>query len=458
MRVGTVQALTDTAAVADRLAAGGLSPPAAAAKAERFALAAGALLADGVAGDAEATAIYVPGRIEVLGKHTDYCGGESLIAAAERGLCFVAVPRPGRIVRALAVDLADRCEFPLETELKATVGHWANYPMTVARRVASNFPGPLSGAAIAYTGDLPPAAGMSSSSAVLVGTFMALSAVNALPERREYRREIDGGETLAGYLGTVENGRSFGSLAGETGVGTFGGSEDHTAILNARAGALSRYAYDPIRLRETIPLPAGYTFAIAVSGVVAAKTGPALARYNRLSGRAAAAVERWNAATGRNDRNLAAVLAGGADAAERLRALLAGGGDDAFGTDELLDRVEHFAAENGRIIPAACEALLRGDVAAFGQQVDRSQQLAETLLGNQVPQTIFLARSARALGAPAASAFGAGFGGAVWALVPAVEATDFLRRWQRHYAEAFGREAERADFFATPPGPAAMET
>jgi len=39
-------------------------------------------------------------------------------------------------------------------------------------------------------------------------------------------------------------------------------------------------------------------------------------------------------------------------------------------------------------------------------------------LGNQIPQTIFLAKTARQLGAVAASAFGAGFGGSVWALVP----------------------------------------
>jgi len=455
VKAGAVEALTDPAAVADRLAKVGLSTPAAEAKAERFARAASALLADGTAGEAEATAIYVPGRIEVLGKHTDYCGGESLIAAAERGLCFVAVARADHTVRALAVDLAEKCEFPLAADLQPTAGHWANYPMTVARRVARNFPGPLSGATIAYSGDLPPAAGMSSSSAVVVGTFGVLSAVNALPSRPAYRAEIDGPETLAGYLGTVENGRSFGALAGEAGVGTFGGSEDHTAILNGRAGALSRYAYDPIHLRETIPLPAGTSFAIAASGVTAVKTGAAQGSYNRLSGRAAAAVERWNAATGRADRHLAAVLASGPDAADRLRALLASSGDDAFGSQELLDRVEHFVAESGQIIPAACEALAHGDLAEFGRQVDRSQHLAETLLGNQVPQTIALARGARELGADAASAFGAGFGGAVWALPPAGQAAAFLRDWRRQYAAAFGDEGERAAFFLTAPGPAA---
>jgi len=37
---------------------------------------------------------WVPGRIEVLGKHTDYAGGRSLLCAIERGFCFAAIPRP----------------------------------------------------------------------------------------------------------------------------------------------------------------------------------------------------------------------------------------------------------------------------------------------------------------------------------------------------------------------------
>ena len=50
-----------------------------------------------------------------------------------------------------------------------------------------------------------------------------------------------------------------------------------------------------------------------------------------------------------------------------------------------------------------------GDLRAFGRLVDRSQQAAEQLLGNQVPETVFLAAAARRLGAAAASAFGAVF-------------------------------------------------
>ena len=75
---------------------------------------------------------------------------------------------------------------------------------------------------------------MSSSSAMVVAFFLALAKINRLSERPEYRENIHNQEDLAGYLATIENGQTFRKLAGDNGVGTFGGSEDHTAILCAK--------------------------------------------------------------------------------------------------------------------------------------------------------------------------------------------------------------------------------
>ncbi len=107
------------------------------------------------------------------------------------------------------------------------------------------------------------------------------------------------------------------------------------------------------------------------------------------------------------------------------------------------------------IIPAAAEALAAGDMQRFGTLVDASQTEAERLLGNQVPETIGLARSARTLGAAAASAFGAGFGGSVWAMVRAEHAGEFERQWAAWYDTKFPG-AEHARFFSTRPGPPAL--
>ncbi|MCX7011837.1 MAG: hypothetical protein NTW86_04600, partial [Candidatus Sumerlaeota bacterium] len=207
----------------------GLSRAAAGEKAALMAQAARALIGAGLAPNAEARALFIPGRIEVLGKHTDYGGGRSMIAVPERGFAVAACPRADSTLRILAAATGEECAFELRGDLQPPLGHWTNYPMTVARRVARNFPGRLRGADLAFLSDLPPAAGMSSSSALMVSIFLALSKINTLEAREEYRANIGGLESLGEYLGTVENGQTFGSLAGDKGVGTFGGSEDHTA-------------------------------------------------------------------------------------------------------------------------------------------------------------------------------------------------------------------------------------
>ena len=389
---------------------------------------------------------YVPGRIEFLGKHTDYAGGRSLLCAVERGIRLVAAPRADGWVRIVDARSGEQMELELRTDLAPRPGHWSTYPLTVARRIARNFPGPpaLRGADLAFASDLPRAAGMSSSSALVVAVFTALADVNALERRPEYLANIRRPEDLAGYLGSVENGQTFGTLPGDGGVGTFGGSEDHTAILCSQSGMLRQYAFCPVRHERDVPFPAGWRLVIAVSGVAADKTGAAREGYNRAAAQAAAILVAWRRATARADPSLAAALASAPDAADRMRLLVSGA---------LRLRLEQFLAESTEIIPAAAEVLARGDVAALGPLVDRSQKLAEGCLENQIPETIGLARRARELGAAAASAFGAGFGGSVWALVREEEAPEFRVRWADVYGQDFPTVALRAEFFVTGAGP-----
>ena len=80
--------LCDLDLVSARVGAAGLSATEVAGKAKRFVEAAEALLRSGANSDGQAFAYFVPGRIEVLGKHTDYAGGRTLVAATEKG--FVA--------------------------------------------------------------------------------------------------------------------------------------------------------------------------------------------------------------------------------------------------------------------------------------------------------------------------------------------------------------------------------
>ncbi|MGJ6980043.1 galactokinase family protein [Aestuariimicrobium soli] len=407
---------------------------------------------------------FVPGRIEVLGKHTDYAGGRSLLAAVDRGVTVHAVAAPAD--EGSSGDESSQPEFIATTDANPGEvrlvpgresglpgGHWGNYAQTVIDRLTANF-GPLRPARLTITSTLPLASGMSSSSALLTGIALALVDLNGLTEHPAWQANITSRVDLAGYAACIENGMSFGSLVGHRGVGTFGGSEDHTGMLCGVEGHLAQFSFCPIREEGQIAFPDDLSFVVAVSGVAAEKTGAARDLFNRASLSTREIVARWNEATGRSDAVIADALGSGHEGAtrveitERLRGLVA---DDTY----LTKRLHQFVTESDEIIPAAAEALAAGDLSRFGTLVDTSQRLTTTDLGNQVDETIALARLARELGAVAASAFGAGFGGSVWALVPTADAERFAEQWLSVYRGEFPLAGVDASTLVTRPGAAA---
>jgi galactokinase len=438
-------------------ASGLLSAPAADLCARAFDAARAGWAGFGVKG-ADPRWLYVPGRIEVLGKHTDYAGGSTLTCAAERGVCAVYSPRHDNVVRIL--DMVDRrtAVFAMIPDLVIPIGDWSNYPMTVGRRLARNFEGPLRGMDVAFRNTLPVSAGMSSSSALMTTVFLALAGVNALDDRAPYRAHVHSRTDLASYLGSVENGQALGVLTGDHGVGTFGGSEDHTAILCSEQGRIGHFEFCPGRRLASLPVPTGCTFIVASSGIVAKKTGNARERYNRASLLVGEILRLWRDATGRADLTLRAAVHSAGDAADRLRSILAERPSPAFSSADLVRRLEHFLLENETLVPQAARALAEGDADGFGRAARASQRAAEELLQSQVPETIALARSAEELGALATSAFGGGFGGSVWALVRSSDAQTFAASWRARYrTNASPRIFGRAVFFETAAGPPAMQ-
>src|SRR6185437_9049288 len=274
---------------------------------------------------------------------------------------------------------------------------WAAYPAAVAARMAQGFPGACQGADMAFASDLPRAAGMSSSSALVVASFLAFD------HEMRAGRAVGARGDLASYL-----------AAAETGVGTHGGSEDHTAILCCRAGRWSQFRFLPLRHEASVPAPRSLALVIGVSGVVAAKAGGAQAQYNR--------------------------------SARMMAAARAGEASGEFTSAELATRREQFELESEVLIPAAVAAAERGNWLDFAACVARSQAAADRALGNQVSETRALVAMALEQGAVAASAFGAGFGGAVWALVPTAERQGFRRRWQGAYRAQFAERAPASVF------------
>ena len=437
--------------VASRLAAAGLSLAEADRKGALFAAAQRA-----IGTPRQPRRWYVPGRIEVLGKHTDYAGGRSLLCAAERGMCVVAEPRTDSVVRVIDAVLGETREFPLSPHVADPSG-WGNYVATVVRRIARNVPDATRGVDVAIASDLPRAAGMSSSSALVVAVFTALAHVNRLCEHGPLADVCAKPETLAEYIGCIENGGSYRGLTGDQGVGVFGGSEDHTAILCCQPACVSRYRFCPVTFEQRVRVPQEWVFVIASSGVSAEKTGAARDRYNRASLAARAVLNVWRATSGRHDENLEMALRDAPGTSDAIRQALATCRHDDFSADELRRRFDQFLLESQTLVPAGASAFASGDARALGEVVERSQAAAERLLGNQIPETVALVRMARQLGALAASAFGAGFGGSVWALVRRAEAARFPREWRALYAISFPEAASRAEIFVTGAGPGLTE-
>lgn len=386
---------------------------------------------------------FVPGRLEVFGKHTDYAGGNSLLAAVDRGITIDLEDAPADIT---ASTTASPGELVLRSGESPTLpaGHWGGYVSAVLERLRLNF-GDVRPARLRIDSDLPLASGMSSSSALVVALALSLIDHNNLRETPQWQENIRNDVDLAGYMACFENGMSFGTLEGVRGVGTFGGSEDHTSMLCCKADHLTQFRFCPIIEGPSVRLPDELSFVVAVSGLLAEKTGSALASYNQASSRTREIVSAWNNATGRADVTIADALAVDEDAVEGLRAVVAH-------SPELTSRLRAFLTESEEIIPSATAALAVGDLVTFAGLSDLSQRNADQQLGNQLPETNRLQGLARELGAHGSTSFGAGFGGSVWALTQSADAEAFSSEWLGRYTREFPEVKDRASVLVTRPG------
>ena len=400
----------------------------------------------------------VPGRVELVGKHVDYAGGRSLTCAVDLALRIDAEALREPELRVDADPERGSVVMRLDANAAPTDASWSVYVAAVARRFARDFPHFRHGVSVRLSGDLPEGAGLSSSSALIVALGTALADANNATDDERWSRAIPNSLARAEYFAAIETGAPYKEFAGEEGVGVRGGAQDPIAIICGAAGTMSQFSYLPARLERRVPWPAEYVLAIGVSGVHAIKTGNAQRQYNQASEAMRALVRRWNSETGRHDETIADALASGPDAAERLSRVARGRSSAAdIGAEYLVPRLDQFREEVDVIVPGVGDALRERDWRLLGDLVARSHALATTALGNQVPETGSLVRNALERGAIAASAFGAGFGGAVWAMVRDESANAFMEQWRADYETAFPHRAAAARWVVTRPAEPARE-
>ena len=285
-------------------------------------------------------------------------------------------------------------------------------------------------------------------------TATALIHAAHLRDRDEWRRNIRTTVDEAGYLACIENGHTFGTLAGDGGVGTHGGSEDHAAMVAGTARACTGFAFVPLRHLATVPMPEGWSVVVATSGIGSHKTGTERDAYNQLSEGARVLLALWN--TSHPARTSLA------DASPALRARWRSCTAVSARPSSTGGRPRRWPAGSrtspARIAGSAtrCWRFATAIAMPLGRLSAESQSDAEQRLRNQVAETSALVRVARDVGAFAARSFGAGFGGSAWAMVDR-DAAGFAGRWLAAYRREHPDAGARALAFVANPGPPVIE-
>jgi galactokinase len=140
-----------------------------------------------------------PGRVNLIGEHTDYNGGFVLPMAIDREAAVAIRRRDDRKIRVHTVNLDETAEFDLEAEKERKKGFWLNYIEGVARILESKNVR-LTGADLVLWSDVPSGAGLSSSAALETVTGLALSELSGQTVERATLARI-GQQTEHEYVG-----------------------------------------------------------------------------------------------------------------------------------------------------------------------------------------------------------------------------------------------------------------
>jgi galactokinase len=349
--------------------------------------------------------VRAPGRVNLIGEHTDYNDGFVLPAAIDRAITYAGRRRADRRVRIHSEDFQASTEFDLDDIQKDSERTWSNFLRGVSKFLEAEGHR-LSGADIAFGGDVPREAGLSSSAAVEVGAAafwnrllgLGLDSIYVVKLARRAENEFVG--VPCGIMD------QFISALGR---------RDHALFLDCR----------DLTYRH-VPLRAGVKIVVCNSGV---KRALAQSEYEVRLKQCRAAVAKI-AATGRAVKSLRDVELSDLDA---VRGTMDG---------LLWRRAHHVVSENQRTLEAV-KVLQAGDLERFGELMNQSHESLRDdyeVSSKELDQLVELAR--RQPGVLGARMTGAGFGGCTVNLVRADAAEGFAQAVSRGYQEALGLPAE----------------
>src|SRR5579883_1452018 len=361
---------------------------------------------------------WAPGRVNLIGEHTDYNDGWVLPAAVDRLTALAGRSRHDKIVRLFSFHHREMVKFSLagltpenSAERGAELPGWARYPSgVIAELLGAGYT--LPGADAVIAGDVPLGAGMSSSAALEVATatfFAALAGLKLEPLEVARLGQQAEHHAVGVRVGILDQAASCLGRAGQA------------ILLDCRSLAHEAIAFNLADVR----------LLVCDTGVRRELAASAYNERRRECEEAAAWLARELAAEG-NTQPITALRDVSPEAFARHEGKL---------PEPLRRRARHVISENARVLRAA-DALRAGDAAAFGHLLYESHASLRDDYEVSCAELDAIVEIARQTpGVFGARLTGAGFGGCALALVrdDAVEA--FSAALARDYTARTGREA-----------------
>jgi galactokinase len=346
-----------------------------------------------------------PGRVNLIGEHTDYNDGFVLPAAIDRTIEFGARRRDDNIVRAHSIDFQDQSEFSLDSIEKDEQHAWSNYLRGVLKFLQEDGHR-LTGADVAFGGNVPREAGLSSSAAVEVGAVaLAMRLFNI-------------------QLGPLEVVRLARRAENEFVNVPCGIMDQFVCALGKRDHALFLDCRD-LTYRH-VPLSGRVKIVVCYSGV---RRALAASEYEIRLQQCRQAVAQLGT-TGLAVKSLREIDLTDLEVAR-----------DSL-SEILLKRARHVVSENDRVLKAV-KHLEKGDLESFGRLMIASHEsLRDDYEVSCGELDVLVELALKQPGVLGARMTGAGFGGCTVNLVLADVAESFAEDVKKGYDKATGLNAE----------------
>ena len=355
-----------------------------------------------------AAVAYAPGRIEVLGNHTDYNEGYVFSAAIDKGTFFAVSPAADDKVTLVALDMGgETYETTLGAVAKVVSGAtWANYPLGTFNWLFDGNPAAAGkGFNAVFGGNIPLGAGLSSSAALEMATVLALAKIYGIEKDKT---------TLA----------KIGQKAEHTFAGCPCGLLDQASSLYGRAGALVKSDFRFCSF-ENVPLGDGVAFMMVKSNAHHALVDGAYASRRKACEDAAAhfAGVLRKKVTHLRDVTMAewVLYRDGLDETTARRAV-------------------HPIGEDERVLQGAA-LLKKGDLKGFGALMFDSHESSRCWFENSCEELDAIVDAAKAIPEVyGARLSGGGFGGSCCLLVDPAAADAIAAKISAAYKAKFGDE------------------